>query len=78
MGGNLAVVKLLLEKGADVNTCDKVFSGLHVSSYLPLNLLQNGFSPVYVASLKGYKDIVDVLVNEGANIHIATFEVLVY
>ena len=48
------------------------------SIYLPLKLFQSGFSPVYVASLKGYVDVVDLLVKAGANIHIATFEVLVH
>ena len=35
---------------------------------------QNGFSPVYVASNNGYAEVVDLLVQAGANIHLATTE----
>ena len=33
---------------------------------------QNGVSPVYVASLKGHTDVVELLVQAGADIHLAT------
>ena len=34
--------------------------------------LQNGCSPVYVASEYGHTDVVDLLVQAGADIHLAT------
>ena len=37
--------------------------------------LQNGSSPVYVASQNGYTDVVDLLVQAGAVIHLADPEV---
>ena len=37
--------------------------------------MQNGYSPVYVASQEGYTEIVDLLVQAGADIHLATIEV---
>ena len=36
---------------------------------------QNGLSPVYVASLKGHTEVVDLLVQAGADINLATTEV---
>ena len=36
---------------------------------------QDGVSPVYVASQKGHTDVVDLLVQAGADIHLATTEV---
>ena len=40
----------------------------------PLDFLctQDGFSPLYVACQKGYKDIVDTLLKSGANVNLAT------
>ena len=37
--------------------------------------LQNGFSPVYGASEYGHTDVVDLLVQAGADIHLAAPEV---
>ena len=37
--------------------------------------LQNGCSPVYVASEYGHTDVVDLLVQAGADIHLASTEV---
>ena len=34
--------------------------------------LQRGFSPVYVASKNGHTEVVDLLVQAGADIHLAT------
>ena len=36
---------------------------------------QDGGTPVYAASQNGYSEIVDLLVQAGANIHLATNEV---
>ena len=38
-------------------------------------IVQDGFSPVYVASQNGHPDIVDLLVNAGGDIHLATIKV---
>ena len=37
--------------------------------------MQNGYSPVYVASQEDHTEIVDLLVQAGADIHLATIEV---
>ena len=37
--------------------------------------IQNGVSPVYAASLQGHTEIVDLLVQAGADINLATTEV---
>ena len=37
--------------------------------------LQNGSCPVYVASRNGHTDVVDLLFQAGADIHLATTEV---
>ena len=37
--------------------------------------VQDGVSPVYVASQYGHTDVVDLLVQAGADIHLATTEV---
>ena len=34
-------------------------------------LVQDGYSPVYIASQNGHTDVVDLLVSEGADIHLA-------
>ena len=36
---------------------------------------QDGFSPVYAASQNGHTEVVDLLVQAGADIHLATTEV---
>ena len=36
---------------------------------------QDGYSPVYVASWKGHTEVVDLLVQAGADIHLATTKV---
>ena len=38
-------------------------------------IVQGGLSPVYVASGYGHTDIVDLLVNAGGDIHLATIMV---
>ena len=46
--------------------------------YLPVSFftcMQGGFSPVFVASQKGHTEIVDLLFQAGADIHLATTEV---
>ena len=45
-----------------------------VSFFTPM---QDGASPVYAASKKGHTEVVDLLVEAGADIHLATAKVLV-
>ena len=39
--------------------------------------LQNGASPLFIASEEGHTDVVDILIKAGADIHQATTEVCV-
>ena len=40
--------------------------------------VQDGFSPLHVASQNGHTDVVDLLVRAGADVHLATTEVYAY
>ena len=40
-----------------------------------LTCMQNGISPVYAASQNGHTEVVDLLVQAGADIHLATIKV---
>ena len=44
--------------------------------YSLLTNKQGGFTPVYAASEMGQTDIVDLLIKAGANIHLASTEVI--
>ena len=44
-------------------------------SFSFLTSVQDGFSPVFVASQNGHTEVVDLLVQAGADIHLATTEV---
>ena len=72
--GHVAVVRLLLEKGAGFNICNKVSHKYRneVSINFIVRCTQNGFSPVYVASEEGHTNVVELLVQAGADIHLAT------
>ena len=37
--------------------------------------VQDGFSPLYAASQKGHSDVVDILLEAGADVHQATTKV---
>ena len=37
--------------------------------------VQDGGSPLYVASQEGHSDVVDILLKAGADVHLATTEV---
>ena len=37
--------------------------------------VQNGFSPLYVASYNGHSDVVEILLQAGADVHQATTKV---
>ena len=40
--------------------------------------LQNGVSPLYIASEEGHTDVVDILIKAGADIHQAKTEVCIF
>ena len=46
----------------------------HTQTIFCCSQTQNGFSPVYVASNNGHAEVVDLLVQAGADIHLATTE----
>ena len=79
--GHVAVVKLLIEKKADVNICTKVSqhqSSIHNILARPVSpVQQRGHSPLLEASAKGHIDVVDLLVDAGAHINLATTEVII-
>lgn len=51
------------------------YASSHISSVKLC--LQKGVSALYVASQEGHTDIVDILINAGADIHLATTEVAI-
>ena len=68
----LPAVKLLLEKGADVSICDEVWYSLCVSAdrHRSLSLsIQDGWSPLMVASRHGDASMVRILIEEGAHVN---------
>ena len=68
----LPAVKLLLEKGADVSICDEVWYALCVSAdrHCSLSLsIQDGCSPLMVASRHGDISMVRILIEEGAHVN---------
>ena len=80
--GHVAVVKLLIERKANVNICTKVSQLLihrsrhsYYSSKLASPVQQRGHSPLFLASLRGHTDVVDLLIDAGAHTNLATTEV---
>ena len=68
-----------MEKGCGNNCSDKVcvIAGSITLTQIPFPVsyfisMQDGFSPVYTASQKGHTEVVDLLVQAGADIHLAT------
>ena len=54
---------------------ESVLIVFHTLTTLCCYQTQNGYSPVYVASQNGHTGIVDLLVQAGADIHLATTKV---
>ena len=49
---------------------------LTITSLLVIAVIQENFSPVFVASQEGHTQVVELLIGAGANVHLATSEVL--
>ena len=75
--GHVAVVKLLIERKANVNICTKVRQLESTAKCTASSVQQRGHSPLFQASLKGHTDVVDLLVDAGAHINLATTEVII-
>ena len=50
----------------------------HVMKSVTSFTVQNGYSPLFVASQNGHADVVDLLVKAGADVHLATTKVFAY
>ena len=75
--GHVAVVKLLIERKVDVNICTKVRQFESTADIITVSpVQQRGHSPLFQASLKGHTKVVDLLVDAGAHINLATTEVM--
>ena len=74
--GHVEIVKLLIQRKAEVNICKEVCISKDSSRFIKASLLcvllQNGCSPVCGASEKGHTEVVDLLVSAGADVHKAT------
>jgi ankyrin repeat protein len=83
--GHLAVVELLLAKGAHVNQgavaihdcfCDERGNRLlshRYSTLSPLAECSEAFTPLYLASLKGHLAVVELLLTKGAKFNLGAF-----
>ena len=47
-----------------------------MTSLLVIAVIQENYSPVFVASQEGHTQVVELLIGAGANVHLATSEVL--
>ena len=54
------------------------FSAIVVCILLTKVFYQDGRTPVYIASYNGHTDLVDLLVEAGADIHLAETKVYIY
>ena len=61
------MVKLLIERGADVNIVNDVSISI-LRIYL-ITIYQDKWSALYIASSNGHKDVVRMLLNGGADIN---------
>ncbi|KAN0114628.1 Ankyrin repeat-containing domain protein [Hyaloscypha variabilis] len=78
--GHDAAVKLLLERGADIeartNNNFETFrplverTGRCIPQMVRLNLCEEGATPLIEATMHGHEVVVDVLIKQGANIHV--------
>ena len=70
------MVKLLMESGADPNSLSQVrkqFNDESLGKKLAVTIsFQNSFTPLYMAAQEGHADVVDYLIDHGADHTIAT------
>jgi ankyrin repeat protein len=65
--GDAKLMKKLLENGSNVNLAD--YDQRYSSIHIPLSLLSGSRTPLHVAASEGNSDVVDILLQEGADIY---------
>ena len=67
-------------------TATKALERMHIKVFYVLNIcrgfcnsvVQDGYTPLYVACQVGHKIIVDILLENGADVHLATVSILTW
>ena len=71
--GHTDIVKMLLQHGAEVDSKDKVSQVVRILNVwacpFELYIIQDGYTALHIASLKGHPAIVEELVEWGAQIN---------
>ena len=65
--GHEEVVRLLLDRGADINIVDKVSVVLVHYHYQSVTVYQDNCTALYIASSFGHEDVVQLLLGRGAS-----------
>ena len=71
----LVARQLLTNNGSQQTLFVATCSRLEVNPTLYSLTVQNGASPLFIASQEGHSDVVDILLEAGADVHQATTEV---
>lgn len=78
--GNVALVKRLLKKGADVHFVENKevrihpFSRkcAHILTFHYFTNLQLGYNALHYAAFNGHKEVIEVLISAGADVNVVT------